>query len=190
MAVTLSEKKAQRRKRMLAWLGYAVLAVLLCLTENTWYAFDGMACINLLPVLVCAVGLFEGICGGAYFGIFCGVLSDAAGGSQLWVMPVLLALLGLAAGAVSGHVYKKSFWFFLLYDLAACIFSALVRMAGGLLAGGGMTAILQPALLWNGLRACVIGMLLYVPVLLLSVIGREVVHKVARNRARIVGRKK
>lgn len=120
----------QRRRAFLRgglkWLLYTVTAVLLCVIEGTVFAFRGASVSSfgipcLLPAWVTAVAMYEGYIGGAWFGIAVGLLSSAAGGDALYVLPLLYMLYGFAVGILGSRFLKKGFIIYAVYEFAVCV---------------------------------------------------------------------
>ena len=185
----MAAEKKKPQLRLIKWLLWGLLAVLLCLIENTWYATGSDAVLRLLPVLCAAAGFYEGRRGGAYFGIFCGLLSDAAGGASIWISPVIFMLIGYLAALCGRKLRKKAFPAFLLLDLTVSAAFCVWRFFVSLFMSRFSYTVFLFGILPLGkdlLVSFLFGLLLYIPVLLISVIGRDNTRYVSNSRARIV----
>lgn len=170
--------RARRRavlRGSLKWLLYTVMAVLLCVIEGTVFAFRGISVSNigtpyLLPAWVTAVALYEGYVGGAWFGIAAGLLSSAAGGDTLYILPILYMLYGLSVGILAARFLKKGFFIFAVYETVICAVHSsillLISMIAALSAGEPLHAVLP--LLWasalaDGIVSALWSLLLFLP---------------------------
>lgn len=127
----------QRRRAILRgslkWILYSVMAVLLCVMEGTAFAFRGASVSTVgvpfyLPAWLTAVAMHEGYLGGAWFGIAIGLLSSAAGGDAIYLLPLLYMLYGLAVGLLSTRFLKKGFFIYAAYETAVCAVHGAVRL--------------------------------------------------------------
>lgn len=156
------DRARQRRRAFLRggikWLCYAVIALLLCVTEGTLFAFQGASAAAIgtpyfLPAWVTAVAMLEGAVGGAWFGIAAGLLSSAAGGDALYVLPVFYMLYGFSIGLLGGHFLKKGFWFYAVYETAVCMLHGMFLLAFSVISAafaGESFGVVLP-MLWTGI---------------------------------------
>ncbi len=169
----------QRRRAFLRggikWILYTVIAVFLCVLEGTLFAFQGTSAFAvgtpyLLPAWVGAVAMHEGAAGGAWYGIIVGLLSSAAGGDALYVLPVLFMLYGLCIGLFCTRFLRKGFWIYVLYEAAISVIHGgillSISMISALAAGEDPGAVLP--LLWNStlsdmIASAVWSLFLYLP---------------------------
>jgi hypothetical protein len=153
--------RAHRRavlRTCLKWLLYLVTAFVLCAIEGTVFAFRGASVSNigvpyLLPAWVTAAALYEGYVGGAWFGIAAGLLSSAAGGDALYVLPVFYMLYGFSIGMLGGHFLKKGFWFYAVYETAVCMLHGMLLLAFSVISAayaGESFGVVLP-MLWTGI---------------------------------------
>lgn len=114
----------------------------------------------LLPVAALAVGTLEGAVGGAGFGLFTGVLSDAVYFGGWGGMTLALCLLGWGAGAASQYVLSPSFGGCLLCTAAGLALLDLGRVLVGLFTGlAPLPALLRVAILemlWSVCFVCLL----------------------------------
>lgn len=171
----------QRRRAFLRgsikWVLYTVIAVFLCVLEGTLFAFQGTSASAigtpyLLPAWITAVAMYEGAAGSAWFGIVIGLLSSAAGGDALYVLPILFMLYGLCIGLFCTRFLKKGFWVYVLYETAVCVLHGgillLISFISALAAGENPGAVFP--LLWSGalsdmIASAVWSLLLYLPMI-------------------------
>ena len=181
------DRARQRRRGLLRggikWLCYAVIALFLCVMEGTLFAFQGTSAIGtpyFLPAWVTAVAMLEGVVGGAWFGIAAGLLSSAAGGDTLYVLPVIYMLYGFSVGLLGGHFLKKGFRFYAVYETAVCalhgVFLLVCSVISALSAGEPFAAGFP--LLWTGILSDLIAsavwsLLLYLPLALIRRITKD-----------------
>ncbi len=182
--------RARQRRRALwrgsiKWLCYAVIALLLCVTEGTLFAFQGTSASAIgtpyfLPAWVTAVAMLEGAVGGAWFGIAAGLLSSAAGGDALYVLPIVYMLYGFSVGLLGGHFLKKGFWFYAVYEAAVCALHGIVLLGctsvAVISAGEPLTAAFP--MLWSGILSDMIASViwslpLYLPLALIRRITKD-----------------
>ena len=196
-----NQKAGSRLRTGVKWLLYLLIAVLFCLWENTWYSLGafslaadsaggstGSAAPYLLPMLAAACGALEGMRGGAYFGIFCGVLSEASGGARIWILPVLYALLGFLSGLCAKDVFKRRFSVCYLSMCAGAVLCALTRLfAGWILSGFSAPFAGIGEIGGNLLLSAAFGFVLCLPIMLVSVIDEDTTRHVAAKRTRISG---
>ena len=176
----------------LKWVLYGLLALLLCLWENTWYALGLETALSLLPLLSAMTGFYEGAVGGACFGILCGLLSDAAGGASLWLSPTVFALFGCLAGLCGKNILRRGFFTFCTLTLAASGAYAVLRLIAALFYTRFDFTVFRFGIVpcvRNALASFAVGLLLYLPVRLLSLLGRDQTRKVPSHRARLIGGK-
>lgn len=127
------EVRQKRFSDCLRWLICALCAVLLSLFEGTSFSFSGGGepiIPFLLPAWVAVTAMFAGAGPGAWFGVFCGLLSDAAGGGSVYLLPLVYMGIGLVSGLAGRRILRRRFVIWLLWDAAVCSFFALYRMAG------------------------------------------------------------
>ena len=175
------DRARQRRRAVLRgsikWLYYAAIAVLLCVMEGTLFAWNGSAqsaigTPYLLPAWITAVAILEGAISGAWFGIAAGLLSSAAGGDALYILPVLYMLYGFTCGLLSTRFLKKGFWIYTVYEAAVCTVHGGILLLISFLSAlaAGESASIVPPLLWNNIFADIIAsviwsLLLYLPMI-------------------------
>jgi len=156
------DRARQRRRTVLRgsikWLCYAMIALLLCVVEGTLFAFEGSVLSAVgtpyfLPAWITAIAMLEGAGSGTWFGIAAGLLSSAAGGDTLYILPVLYMLYGWIFGMLSTRFLKKGFPVYLMYEAAVCILHGalllLIQILSALTAGEPLRAVLP--LLWAGI---------------------------------------
>lgn len=176
--------RAHRRavlRSCLKWLLYLVTAFILCAIEGTVFAFRGASVSNigvpyLLPAWVTAAALYEGYVGGAWFGIAAGLLSSAAGGDAIYILPVLYMLYGLCVGILSSHFLKKGFFVYVIYEAVICAVHGGVLLLISVIAAltakeplGAVLPLLVGAVPADIIASALWSLLLFVP---LSVIRR------------------
>ena len=174
--------RARRRavlRGCLKWLLYAVIAVLLCVIEGTAFAFRGASVSNigipyLLPAWVTAVALYEGYVGGAWFGIAAGLLSSAAGGDAVYILPVIYMLYGLSVGILSAHFLKKGFFIYAVYETVICTVHGAVLLLISVIAAwsagepiGAVLPLLWASILTDGIASALWSLLLFLPLWLI-----------------------
>ncbi|MGM9624506.1 MAG: hypothetical protein ACI3XM_02240 [Eubacteriales bacterium] len=123
----------RRSAQLVKWFFCAVCTLFLCLLEHTSFSYsgDGTAAIPfLLPVWAAAAGLFEGPAAGAWFGLFAGLISDAAGGARIYLLPFVFMCFGFLAGLVGTRILRRRFVVYLACDLAVCVLYAGYRLIG------------------------------------------------------------
>lgn len=167
----------QRRRAFLRgsikWFCYAVIAVFLCVLEGTLFAFGGASAAAvgipyLLPAWVTAVAMFEGAVGGAWFGIAAGLLSSAAGGDALYLLPLFYMCYGLCIGLLGTRFLKKGFFIYIVYEVAVCavhggilwVISLISALAAGETAGD-VVPLLWSSTLSRMIASAVWSLLLY-----------------------------
>lgn len=91
----------------------------------------------LLPLAAVCVAVLEGTTAGAGFGLFVGILCDAAYFNTDGAMTVGLCLIGVGAGALAQYVLRQNLVGCLLCSFAALALIDGVRIAARLLAGRG-----------------------------------------------------
>ena len=94
----------------------------------------------LLPLAAVCVAVLEGTTAGAGFGLFVGILCDAAYFNTDGAMTVGLCLIGVGAGALAQYVLRQNLVGCLLCSFAALALIDGVRIAARLLAGRGELA--------------------------------------------------
>lgn len=126
-----------RRDFLIKWLLYA-LALLPILVLNVyllpWFPVFGIIP-TLLPVAAVTVAVLEGPAGGAGFGLFVGILSDALIPGLPGAMTLGITLLGIAAGTAARYGVRQNLTGCLICSFAALTVIALFRVAAFLLAG-------------------------------------------------------
>lgn len=177
----------QRRRAILRgglkWALYAAAACLLCVIEGTSFAYRGASVTAspcLLPAWVCAVAMYEGYIGGAWFGIGVGLLSSAAGGDPVYVLPPVFMAYGLAVGLLGTRFLKKGFFIYAGYETAVCAVHGLLLLAIALIcamASGTPVSAVWP-LLWDGaisdfVPSVLLSLLLYLPLAVIRRITAE-----------------
>lgn len=161
----------------LKWVLYLLTAVLLCAAEGCAFAYRGASASSVgigmpyfLPAWITAVAMAEGLIGGTWFGLAIGLLSSAAGGDTVYLLPLVYSAAGLAIGLISTHFLKKGFFLYTVLECAVCASHALIRLILLLAAawiGGESPAAVLPVL-WSGavsdaLTSAVLSLLLYLP---------------------------
>ena len=173
--------RARRRavlRGCLKWLFYAAFAVLLCAAEGVVFSFFGASAVQaapyLLPAWVTAVAMYEGYVGGAWFGIAVGLLSSAAGGDALYLLPLLYMLYGLTVGMLGTRFLKKGFFIYAGYEIAVCAVHGLIRLGISAVCAliekegtGAVMALLRTAAIRDFLASAAPALLLYLPLLLI-----------------------
>lgn len=163
------DRARQRRRALLRgsikWFLYTVIAILLCVMEGTLFAFGGasIGIPYLLPAWVTAIAILEGMVGGAWFGIAVGLLSSAAGGDALYLLPVLYMLYGFLVGLLGTRFLKKGFGFYAVCETAVCalhgIFLLLFSVISAYAAGETLAAVLP--LIWNGILSDILSSVIW-----------------------------
>lgn len=123
----------RRSAQLVRWFFCAVCTLFLCLLEHTSFSFsgNGTAVIPfLLPAWAAAAGLFEGPAAGAWFGLFAGYISDAAGGACIYLLPFVFMCIGFLAGLLGMRILRRRFAVYLACDLAVCVLYAGYRLIG------------------------------------------------------------
>lgn len=105
-----------------AWVLYVIQALIL-----THFRIFGVAPF-ILPLAVIAVGMFEGADWGAGFGIWAGVLADAAFSESTVMFTILFAALGFGVGFLGNHLLSRGFPSYLLCSLLALLGISLFQM--------------------------------------------------------------
>ena len=107
----------------------------------------------LLPLAAVCVAVLEGTTAGAGFGLFVGILCDAAYFNTDGSMTVGLCLIGVGAGALAQYVLRQNLVGCLLCSFAALALIDGVRIAARLLAGRGelaaMLGLAGREILWS-----------------------------------------
>ena len=107
----------------------------------------------LLPLAAVCVAVLEGTTAGAGFGLFVGILCDAAYFITDGAMTVGLCLIGVGAGALAQYVLRQNLVGGLLCSFAALALIDGVRIAARLLAGRGelaaMLGLAGREILWS-----------------------------------------
>lgn len=113
-----------RRDFLIKWLAYALaLLPVLILTLYLFPRFPILGTVpTLLPVAAIVVAVLEGPVGGAGFGLFVGVLSDALVPGTPGAMTLALCVLGACFGAAARYGVHQN------------LFGCLICSAGGLIA--------------------------------------------------------
>ena len=127
------EVRRQVMDKLIRWTLCVLFSVFLCLLDGTSFSLSTGITPTipaLMPVWVTVCAFYAGPFSGAWFGIFCGLLSDAAGGSRLYLLPIVYLCLGFCAGLCSIRMLRRRFWMFLIYDAAASVLYAGYRAAG------------------------------------------------------------
>jgi cell shape-determining protein MreD len=107
----------------------------------------------LLPIAVCAVGLFEGGVWGCVFGLFTGLLADRIFAETLVLYTLLMPALGFGAGLLAEYYVNRRFFSFFFVCIAALLITAFCQMFRLLVFSGAdvlplvRTALLQT--LWS-----------------------------------------
>lgn len=114
----------------------------------------------LLPVAAVVVGALEGTVGGAGFGLFAGILSDAVYFGGWGGMTLALCLMGWGAGAAAQYVLSPSFGGCFLCAAAGLALLDLARVLSGLFTGlaplPGLLRVAVAEMLWS---LCFVGLL-------------------------------
>lgn len=178
--------RARQRRRALArgcmkWILYLLTAVLLCAAEGCAFAFRGASASSagigmpfFLPAWIAAAAMTEGYVGGAWFGLAIGLLSSAAGGDSVYLLPLLYAAAGCIIGMIGMRFLKKGFFLYAVLETAACFSHALVRLAIrfisawiGTEAPFSVLPQLWSAAIADALTSAVLSLCLYLPLLLI-----------------------
>lgn len=101
-----NEKSKKKLYAVLRYVTLAVLALLMCTFEQTWFSLDIGGAPFFTAVLCAAVGYYTSIVFGMGFGMVVGLLTDAVGGSSIYVLPLLYLLYGALAGILGEHMYR------------------------------------------------------------------------------------
>ena len=150
--------RARRRavlRGCLKWLLYAVCALLLCVAEGTVFSTHGTSISDaapfLLPAWITVIAMLEGYVGGAWFGLAAGLLSSAAGGDAVYLLPPFYMLYGLCVGMLGARFLKKGFFIYAAYETAVCAVHGVVRLCAAvisaMLADGAFMSVLP--LVWT-----------------------------------------
>jgi len=124
----------------------------------------------IIPVAAIGIGFFGGGIRGGVFGLFCGILCDAAFDSAP-LFTFLLPLLGLAAGLISKYYLIPGFPSYLLCSFGGLIVISVFQMFSFIVfKNAGFTAVLKTAL-FQSVYSLFFAILLYWPVRFLS--GRK-----------------
>ncbi len=113
------------------WVLCAVMAVLLCIAEQTSFAFSGSGTPVipfLLPAWVMLCGWFSGLAGGAWFGVIIGLFAEAAGGASVYLLPLVFGVIGAVSGLLGRRILRRRFGLYLLYNAVLCLLYTLYRM--------------------------------------------------------------
>ena len=173
----------QRRRTVvrggIKWICYFLTAVLLCVIEGTFFAFHGasvsaVSALYLLPAWLTAVSMYEGAVCGAWFGIAIGLLSSAAGGDTLYLLPVIFMLYGLLIGLLGTRYLKKGFMIYTVYEVVVCALHGalllLISVISALAAGEAPDAVfpmLWTSVLSNAIASVIGSLFLYLPLALI-----------------------
>ncbi|MBR5870834.1 MAG: hypothetical protein IKZ09_07345 [Clostridia bacterium] len=185
--------RARQRRRAavrgsVKWLCYAVTAFLLCALEGTFFAFFGASVAHsgypyLLPAWVAAVAMYEGARGGAWFGIAVGLLSSAAGGDALYVLPLFYMFYGLLIGLFGARYLKKGFFIYLGYEIVICALHGglllLLSLISAAVAGeslGAVIGLLGTSALYGAAASSVWSLFLYLPLMLVRCVTKNPLH--------------
>ena len=107
----------------------------------------------LMPLAAVAAAVLEGATGGAGYGLFVGILCDAAYHGTNGAMTLGLCLLGMAAGALAQYALRQNLVGCLLCSLGALLCIDAVRVAVHLLRGsaslGALLRVAVPEALWS-----------------------------------------
>ncbi|MEG2382283.1 MAG: hypothetical protein RSB39_01760 [Oscillospiraceae bacterium] len=109
---------------------YAGLILLTLLVQNivlSRIAIFGVRAF-IVPIIVVAVGFFEGGVWGAVFGLFMGVFCDISMNDVPVLMTVLCPLIGFFSGALAIFFVNKRFFSFFFVCLAALAITAVCQM--------------------------------------------------------------
>ena len=132
-----------RQDFLIKWGVYALALV------PVW--FLELFVLNRFPAVCVAV--LEGTTAGAGFGLFVGILCDAAYFNTDGAMTVGLCLIGVGAGALAQYVLRQNLVGCLLCSFAALALIDGVRIAARLLAGRGelaaMLGLAGREILWS-----------------------------------------
>ena len=134
---------------------YALLLLLFLLLQDV--VFSHIAPLGVrsmfLPVLVTAVGLFEGGTRGGWFGLAAGALCDLSLGSQTVMFTVLFPLIGFAVGFFTDFFLNRRLFSYAVMAVISLLLAAFCQMFGLLIFRGEnswalwRTALLQT--LWS-----------------------------------------
>ncbi len=160
---------------------YALAVVLLCLLRSTAFTFSRQAtliCAYLMPAWISAVTVYEGIRFGAWFGTLSGLFCDAAGGEQIYLLPLLYLTVAICTGLLCGPFLRRGAIPILLSDTVSTLLCAVfffVRDCIAVLASGEQPSLL---LLFFGTAKTVLPVLvltlpLHIPARAISRIRRE-----------------
>ena len=167
------------------WICYFLTAILLCVLEGTFFAFHGasvsaVGALYLLPAWMTAVSMYEGAVCGAWFGIAVGLLSSAAGGDPLYILPLLYMFYGLLIGILGKKYLKKGFMIYTVYEVAVCALHGalllLISVISALTAGEAPDAvfpILWTSVLSDMIASAIWSLFLYLPLALIRRLTKD-----------------
>ncbi len=127
-----------QRDFILKWLLYALALLpifVLDLYILPWFPIFGFIP-TLFPLVTVTVSVLEGPVGGAGFGLFVGILSDAFIPHSIpGTTTILLTLIGFGIGILARYGVRQNFFGALLCSAATLGFFALIRIIFSLIAG-------------------------------------------------------
>lgn len=144
-----------RRDFFIKWLAYSLALLPVWFAQAyllSAYPLFGVRPM-LLPLCAMAVATLEGPVAGAGFGLAVGLLFDTQlAGAPGWII-FLLALLGMAAGAVTRYGLRQDFLGCLLCSAGALVILDALRILSRLLSGsaplGAMAQVAGKEILWS-----------------------------------------
>ncbi len=148
------------------WCAYAGgLLLILFLEQGILHHISLRGAVPLLvPVMVAMVAMFEGALPGSCFGLAAGALGMFAYYRAGPVMPLCLAVAGMACGAFIPKVMGCSLWSgYLCSALALLITECFQILAQMVLGGGGQITVLLRLAAWEGLYSLALTIVVYFP---------------------------
>lgn len=109
---------------------YALLLLLFLLLQNVVFSHIAIFGVRsmFMPVLVTAVGLFEGGTRGGWFGLAAGALCDLFLGGQTVMFTLLFPLIGFAAGFFTDFFLNRRLFSYAVMAVISLLLSAFCQM--------------------------------------------------------------
>lgn len=157
--------KAFNWEKIRVFLLYALYLVLALLLQSL--LFSGISVMGvrgfILPAAAVGAGMYLGGTKGAVFGLILGVFSDLSFTDSTVLYTLLFSLIGFGAGFASEFFLNKSFFAFMVFSLAAILFTAFMQLLVAMILHGaelipGLLTVLMQAVL-----SVLPAMLLYLP---------------------------
>ena len=114
-------------KKILRYVLYGFLALVMQNMLLTQLRIGGI-CPMVLPAAVAAVGMFEGLEFGVFFGLIVGIFADMAFVENTILFTILFPTIGFFSAFVSKYFINKRFVAFMVLALAASIVTAILQM--------------------------------------------------------------